>query len=119
MCCKLCKKFCCMVVMAVLIGGVIYFLCSLKGDGGNTEGTLVKEMQDKKNKIKNACCSMKDQTKNIADEVKFAAQYSAEEMKDGIKNTGEAVKNAAESIKDDVKDMRDSAESIFESGENA
>lgn len=118
MCCKLCKKLCCMVVMAVLIGGVIYFLCSLKDDNG-TEGTLVKEMQEKKNKLKNACCSMKDQTKNIADEVKFAAQYTAEEMKDGWKNTGEAVKNAAENIKDDVKDMKESAESIFESGENA
>lgn len=118
MCCKLCKKLCCMVVMAVLIGGVIYFLCCRKEDG-DTKGTLVKEMQEKKDKWKNACCSMKDQTKNIADEVKFAAQYTAEEMKDGWKNTGEAVKNAAENIKDDVKDMKASAESIFESGENA
>lgn len=119
MCCKLCKKLCCMVVMAVLIGGVMYFLCSLKGDCEGTEGTLVKEMKEKKQKLKNACCSMKNQTKNIADEVKFAAQYTAEEMKDGWKNTGEAVKNAAENIKDDMKDMKESAESIFESGENA
>ena len=108
-----------MVIMAVLIGGVIYFLCCLKGDDGGQEGTLVKEMQDKKDKLKNACCSVKDQTRNIADEVKFAAQYTAEEMKDGLKNTGEAVKTAADNIRNDVRDMKDSAESVFESGENA
>ena len=108
-----------MLVFVILVGGVLYFFCCMKDDKSGQDKTLVKEMQDKKNKLKDACCRMKDQGKDIAGEVKFAAQYSAEEKKEGIKNTGEAVKTAAENIKDDVKGMKDSAESIFENGENA
>jgi hypothetical protein len=95
-----------MAGMAVLIGGAIYVCCKLKGDTENELDSLMQNMQKKTCKMKRVCCCMKDQTKNIADEVKFAAQYSAEEMKDGWKNTEEVLKDAAQNIKDDVSEMK-------------
>lgn len=108
-----------MMVFAVMVGGVIYYL-KCKDSSGKEKGcVLAEELKEKKEKLKSACGCVKDQTKDIASEVKFATQYAADEMKDSWKSSSEAVKNAAENIKEDVADMKSSAESIFESGENA
>ena len=50
---------------------------------------------------------MKAQGGDIAREVKFAAEYSADEMKDSWKHAGEAVRNAASEIKADVYKRQD------------
>ena len=52
--------------------------------------------------------------KDIAKELKFAAEYSADEMKDSWKHAGEAVRHAANEIKEDVSEMKESAQAVFE-----
>lgn len=108
-----------MMVFAVMVGGVIYYLKCKDSNGKEKGCVLAQEMKDKKEKLKNACGCVKDQTKDIASEVKFATQYAADEMKDSWKSSGEAVKYAAENIKEDMADMKNTAESLFESGDNA
>lgn len=108
-----------MLIFALIIGGIVYFLCGKKEEDDGSDTVFVKEMRQKKEKLKDACSQMKDQSKNIADEVKFAAGYTAQEMKDSWKNSGEAVKTAAENIREDVREMKESAESVFESEEQA
>lgn len=51
---------------------------------------------------------------DIAKELKFAAEYSADEMKDSWKHAGEAVRHAANEIKEDVSEMKESAQAVFE-----
>ena len=104
MCCKLMKKCCCLVVIAMIAGAVFYFLCGLKGEDMYEEGSFGKKMQDKKKK----------QGEDIAKELKFAAEYSADEMKDSWKHAGEAVRHAANEIKEDVSEMKESAQAVFE-----
>ena len=71
MCMKFCKKCCCMVIFAVLVGGVIYYLKS-KDCNGNEKGSLLaEEAKAKREKLKEACGCVKDQTKDIASEVKY------------------------------------------------
>ena len=57
---------------------------------------------------------MKEQGEDIAKELKFAAEYSADEMKDSWKHAGEAVRHAANEIKEDVSEMKESAQAVFE-----
>ena len=45
---------------------------------------------------------------------KFAAEYSADEMKDSWKHAGEAVRHAANEIKEDMSEMKESAQAVFE-----
>ena len=75
-----------------------YFLCRLKGRNMYEEGVLEK-MQDKRKNLKQACGCMKEQGEDIAKELKFAAEYSADEMKDSWKHAGEAVRHAANESK--------------------
>lgn len=119
MCMKFCKKCCCMVIFAVITGGVIYYLKSRDCNGNEKGSVLADEAKAKGEKLKAACGCVKDQTKDIASEVKFAAQYTADEMKDSWKNTADAVKNAAANIKEDMEEMKDSTGSVFESGDHA
>ena len=114
MCCKLMKKCCCLVVIAMIAGAVFYFLCGLKGEDMYEEGSFGKKMQDKKKKVKQACGCMKEQGEDIAKELKFAADYSADEMKDSWKHAGEAVRHAANEIKEDVSEIKESAQAVFE-----
>lgn len=114
MCCKLMKKCCCLVVIAMIAGAVFYFLCGLKGEDMYEEGSFGKKMQDKKKKVKQACGCMKEQGEDIAKELKFAAEYSADEMKDSWKHAGEAVRHAANEIKEDVSEIKESAQAVFE-----
>ena len=117
MCCKLMKKCCCVVVIAMIAGAVFYFLCGLKGDDMQENGCLGQKLREKKKKVKQACGCMKEQGEDIAKELKFAAEYSAGEMKDGWKHAGEAVRNAASEIKADVSEMKESAQAVFEEDE--
>ena len=57
---------------------------------------------------------MKEQGEDIAKELKFAAEYSADEMKDSWKHAGEAVRHAANEIKEDMSEMKESAQAGFE-----
>ena len=56
----------------------------------------------------------KKQGEDIAKELKFAAEYSADEMKDSWKHAGEAVRHAANEIKEDMSEMKESAQAVFE-----
>ena len=53
----------------------------------------------------------------LGQEVKFAAEYSADEMKDSWKHAGEAVRNAASEIKADMSEMKESAQAVFKEDE--
>ena len=106
MCCKLMKKCCCIVVIAMITGAVFYFLCGLKGEAIQENGYLGQKLRSKREKVKQACECMKAQGEDIAREVKFAAEYSADEMKDSWKHAGEAVRNAASEIKADMSEMK-------------
>ena len=55
--------------------------------------------------------------KDIAKELKFAAEYSADEMKDSWKHAGEAVRNAASEIKADMSEVKESAQAVFKEDE--
>ncbi len=104
------------MMVAVIAGAVFYFLCGLKGDDMQENGCLGKKLKDKKQKVKKACGCMKEQGEDIAKELKFAAEYSADEMKDSWKHAGEAVGSAADKIKQDISEMKDSAQAVFEDG---
>ena len=75
------------------------------------------EAPGEKEKSEQACGCMKEQGEDIAKELKFAAEYSAGEMKDSWKHAGEAVRNAASEIKADVSEMKESAQAVFEEDE--
>ena len=113
MCCKLMKKCCCIVVIAMITGAVFYFLCGLKGEAIQENGYLGQKLRSKREKVKQACECMKAQGGDIAREVKFAAEYSADEMKDSWKHAGEAVRNAASEIKADMSEMKESAQAAI------
>ena len=117
MCCKLMKKCCCIVVIAMITGAVFYFLCGLKGEAIQENGYLGQKLRSKREKVKQACKCMKAQGEDIAREVKFAAEYSADEMKDSWKHAGEAVRNAASEIKADMSEMKESAQAVFKEDE--
>ncbi|ERK43771.1 hypothetical protein HMPREF0373_02261 [Eubacterium ramulus ATCC 29099] len=117
MCCKLMKKCCCIVVIAMITGAVFYFLCGLKGEAIQENGYLGQKLRSKREKVKQACKCMKAQGEDIAREVKFAAEYSADEMKDSWKHAGEAVRNAASEIKADMSEMKESAQAVFKENE--
>ena len=74
MCMKFCKKCCCMVVFAVMVGGVIYYLKCKDASGKEKGWILEEEAKAKREKLKEACGCVRDHTKDIASEVKFAAQ---------------------------------------------
>ena len=94
----------------MITGAVFYFLCGLKGEVIQENGYLGKKLRSKREKVKQACECMKAQGEDIAREVKFAAEYSADEMKDSWKHAGEAVRNAASEIKADMSEMKESAQ---------
>ena len=80
-------------------------------------GIWGKNFDLKEKKVKQACECMKAQGEDIAREVKFAAEYSADEMKDSWKHAGEAVRNAASEIKADMSEMKESAQAVFKEDE--
>lgn len=75
------KKCCCIVVIAMITGAVFYFLCGLKGEAIQENGYLGQKLRSKREKVKQACECMKAQGEDIAREVKFAAEYSADEIR--------------------------------------
>ena len=111
------KKCCCIVVIAMITGSVFYFLCGLKGEAIQENGYLGQKLRSKREKVKQACECMKAQGEDIAREVKFAAEYSADEMKDSWKHAGEAVRNAASEIKADMSEVKESAQAVFKEDE--
>ena len=111
------KKCCCIVVIAMITGAVFYFLCGLKGEAIQENGYLGQKLRSKREKVKHACECMTAQGGDIAREVKFAAEYSADEMKDSWKHAGEAVRNAASEIKADMSEMKESAQAVFKEDE--
>ncbi|MCD8108557.1 MAG: hypothetical protein LUE14_00405 [Clostridiales bacterium] len=119
MCWKLCRKCCCTVLFAVMVGGVVYYL-KCKDETGEEKGCkIARAVKEKKDQIVSACDCVKDETKDMASEVKYAAGCTAGEVRDGMRATGEAVKNAAENIREDMDEIRRSTGSVFESGSHA
>jgi len=119
MCWKLCKKCCCTILFAVMVGGVVYYL-KCKDENGEEKGCkIARAVKEKKDKFVGACGCVKDDAKDMASEVKYAANCTAGEVKDGLKASGAAVKSAAENIREDMDDIRQSAGSVFESGSHA
>ncbi|MCD7981366.1 MAG: hypothetical protein LUF32_03465 [Clostridiales bacterium] len=119
MCWKSCKKCCDMILFAVVVGGVIYYLKCRDENGVEKGSKIARAVKEKKDRFVGACGCVKDEAKDMASEVKNAAGTAAEEVKDGLKNTGEAVKSAAENIREDMSEIRQSAGNVFESGSNA
>ena len=114
MCWKSCKKCCDMILFAVVVGGVIYYL-KLRDENGVEKGSrIARAVKEKKDRFVGACGCVKDEAKDMASEVKNVA----EEVRDGMKNTGDAVKSAAENIREDMSEIRQSAGAVFESGSN-
>lgn len=108
-----------MMVLAAMVGGVIYYLKKTDACGQENGEKIAEKFGEKAKKVKETCCCVKEGTKDMASEMKFAAQYTAEEVRDGFKGAGEAMKHAAGTVKDDMKEIRDSVEAVFEDGETS
>ncbi|MCD8217158.1 MAG: hypothetical protein LUD01_03790 [Clostridiales bacterium] len=123
MCFKMCKKCCKTILFAALVGGVVYYLKSKNSDGEEMGCVIADNFRRKKDKFVNACDCVRDETKDMASEVKHAARCSAGDVAEGVKTAGENVrsdmKKAVENIRDDMGAIKHTADEMFESGEHA
>ena len=60
MCMKFCKKCCCMVVFAVMVGGVIYYLKCKDASGKEKGRILEEEAKAKREKLKDGVQDFRD-----------------------------------------------------------
>ncbi|MCD8156561.1 MAG: hypothetical protein LUD53_03780 [Clostridiales bacterium] len=130
MCFKMCRKCCGTILFAALVGGVVYYLKSQNEKGEEMGCVIARNLKEKKDKFVGACDGVKEQTADMASEVKHAAGVSAEEVKRGfqtagetvkagMQDTGHAMKTAAENIREDMGTIKKTADSLFEGGDHA
>ena len=74
-----------MVAVAATVGGIFYYCFCLKDDGSQEKGMLVKQMQEKGSRLKEA-------GKQVGEDVKQALSKTGSEVKEAVQMTGESMK---------------------------
>ena len=87
-----------MVAIAATVGGVLYYCFSMKEDGMKEKGTLVKQMQQTGEKLKEA-------GKNVKEDVSYAFSQSGETLKEAASDIREDMDTMASAVREDVKNV--------------
>ncbi len=97
-----------MVAIAATVGGILYYCLCVKDEKLEEKGTLVKQMQQTGERMKEAGKSVKDDVvqafSKTGKEIKGTAQQVGHNMKDAAQQAGHGMKDAAQQAGHEMKD---------------
>lgn len=95
-----------MVAIAATLGGVLYYCFSLKEEEMKEKGTLVKQMQQTGEKVKEAGQNMKTDMANAFSDSGKTIKEAAGEVKEDMGEMTKAVKEDMKDLFSEIKEER-------------
>lgn len=95
-----------MVAIAATVGGILYYCLCVKDDSLEEKGTLVKQMQQTGERMKEA-------GKNVKDDVVQAFSRTGHECKEAAKQVGQNWKETANQVGSEVKNTASDVKGTF------